>query len=132
MSKKIWDFCKSCGKELPESNEIEEKFRDCKSCQAINFLIKVSILIIVILIIYLGFFYKTNNWLSLIGLCFDILGAYLLATGYVEVMVQAASGWDSFETILKFKKRHSYRIWAGLGLLTIGFFLQAINTVIVK
>jgi hypothetical protein len=59
----------------------------------------------------------------------DIIGAYLLATGYVEVMVKAASGWGGGGDIIdKFKRRHSKRMWIGLLFLIFGFSLQALNS----
>jgi hypothetical protein len=83
----------------------------------------------IIFILILGVYKCSKHWLGLIGLCFDILGAYLLATGYLEVMVQAASGWGGGGDIIKnLKKIHSIKIQIGLFCLIIGFIFQALNT----
>lgn len=149
---KIWDYCKTCGKPLfdcnycekcgrmlpvSESNEEDKcdkcgqmllrEFRDCKRCHDINILFKFLLLIIIGLIIFLGFCDRTKNWFGLIGLMLDILGAYLVTTGFLESMVQAASGFSGGDVVRDLKKKHSLQMWSGLLCLILGFLLQAIN-----
>jgi hypothetical protein len=124
----IWDYCKTCGKKLSDAESNTEKFRDCKKCRTINLIVLSFVALSVILILFLGAYHCTRNWLGLIGFIFDIIGAYLLATGYLETMVQAASGFGGGGDIIRnLKGRHSFKIWSGLIFLILGFLFQAIK-----
>ena len=131
---KVWDNCFSCGTELIES-EKEHDWRECKRCKKLNLSIKLLALLglgfVWFLFIYNSKWGNYHSCFSVIGLSCDILGAWLLATGYVEIMVRAVGGWGGgTDTLDKFSPKHFWKRTIGLIFLVLGFLLQSLSYVI--
>jgi hypothetical protein len=74
------------------------------------------------------------TWLSAIGAIYDIAGAYLLSKALFAVkpiglIMQASSGWGGFSTpLLRMFCEQKVDSRFGLGLLILGFILQALSS----
>lgn len=128
---KVWDHCTSCDKPLEPSEK--ENWRQCTRCRltsiSINCFLAFFTLAIWIFFIRSG---KINgkSISSVLGLTFDIVGTWFLATGYIDIMMRAASGWDSGSIIGKYLKRNFLKLNLGLLFMGIGFSLQALSCVL--
>ena len=123
----IYHYCSSCKRRLKKPEEQCKTFSKCKMCSFIDWLLFASVLLGILLVTVM--YFTTNGGLRLgtyLGLCFDIVGAYLLATGYFDSMVQATSGWGGgFDDLQKLAPKQSCKTKTGIFLLIIGFVFQA-------
>lgn len=73
-----------------------------------------------------------SKWLQLIGLFFDIWGAWVLANDIrlTNEEIERESTWDGIKRRSEQKRRDKVNASRGFCLLGIGFSLQAVSTVV--
>lgn len=124
---KTTDYCYQCGNdhETPLDN-----FKLCKRCiRWKNIIVSFMWIGVCALMLFLLLDFSQKNLFLLIGLIFNIFGGYLLATGYLSVLIAAAGGWGGVdqEDIKKYGYKTSTNISYGLILLILGFFIQGLS-----
>lgn len=68
---------------------------------------------------------------SFIGLTLGMIGAWLLASGYLEIFARAASGLGGGASTFKEKgSSHFNKRLLGLILLVVGFFSQGVGILV--
>lgn len=127
--KKVWDTCICCFRDLePASNE---EWRRCTRCNCLEYIMKFFIFGSIATLWILA--YKNNKFTSIIllnmtGLSFGMIGAWLLASGYLEIFSRAASGMGGgSKTFKRYGNRHYFKRLFGLFCLGFGFLVQAIS-----
>lgn len=134
-SRKVWDSCFSCSRSLDISTK-QNDWRECARCacflRVMMVLFGLSIVILWIFLWLQGEYKSPSKIISVSGLSLDILGAWLLATGYVEILVQMASGWGGGEAKAKrlFSEKNFKKRMGGLVCLAVGFLCQGIGAIL--
>lgn len=125
--------CPICNTSIKDDNGLSanqplELYRRCKFCKRIKFILFLFTLISSIVII-LAFFcsdFKIPKALSSLGLVFNMWGAFLVATGYLEE-IYIASALVGGEIKLDLAQKNIPIGRWGVFLLILGFLLMGIS-----